>query len=234
MLKIMYNRGYFKNLAFCGGTCLRVLYGLQRFSEDLDFSLINREGYDFEKFLKGIIYDLEQIGFSLDIRRKGEKTVQSAMFKFKEILFALGLSDIESEKFSIRLEIDSNPPHGWNIKVSLVNKDFIFTVTHFNIPSLYATKLHACFYRKYTKGRDFYDLLWYLGKKVLPNFELLNNAIEQTEQKKININESNFKDFLRERLIKVDFARIRKDVEKFIVDKNELAMFNRELILCLI
>jgi hypothetical protein len=193
VLKILWDRGYFKNLAFCGGTCLRVLYGLRRFSEDLDFSLIKKEGYDFEHFLKGIIYDFGQIGFSLDIRKKGEKTVQSAMLKFKEILFALGLSDIKSEKLLIRLEIDSNPPHGWNTEISLVNKDFIFTVTHFDIRSLYATKLHACFYRKYTKGRDFYDLLWYLGKRVMPNFELLNNAIEQTEHRKMYINESNFR-----------------------------------------
>ncbi|MDI6841098.1 MAG: hypothetical protein QMD71_09705 [bacterium] len=94
--------------------------------------------------------------------------------------------------------------------------------------------MHACFFRKYTKGRDFYDLLWYLGKKLLPNFELLNNAIEQTEHKKVNVDAENFNDFLREKLAKIDFVRVRKDVARFIEDKNELKLLDKDLILKLI
>ena len=233
-LKIIYDEGYFKNLAFCGGTALRVLYNLRRFSEDLDFLLINKESYRFNSFIEKIIYELGKNRFSLDIKKGKEKIIQSAMFKFKDILFALGLSNLKSEKLSIKLEVDSNPPKGWNTDISLVNKDFVFTVTHLDIPSLYATKLHACFFRKYTKGRDFYDLLWYLGKKSLPNFKLLNNAIKQTEHRKANVNEKNFRNFLQERLATVDFVKVKKDVERFIVDKKELKMLDKDLILKLI
>ena len=234
LLKILYDAGYFKNLGFCGGTALRLLYDSRRFSEDLDFLLINKAGYRFNSLTEKIIFALKKTGFSPDIKKGKEKTIQSAMFKFKDILFPLGLSNLKSEKLFIKLEVDSNPPKGWHTEISLVNKDFVFTVTHLDISSLYATKLHACFFRKYTKGRDFYDLLWYLGKKKLPNFQLLNNAIKQTEHRKVNINEDNFKNFLRERFATIDFVKVRKDVERFIVDKNELRMLDKNLILNLI
>lgn len=234
ILKILYDKGYFKNLAFVGGTALRFLYGLRRFSEDLAFSLINRKGYDLDIFLERVAYELEKVGFSLEIKKSAEGPVHSAMFKFKDVLSLLGLSNQKGQKLFIKFEVDSNPPRGWRTELSLVSKHFVFTVTHFDIPSLYATKLHACFFRKYIKGRDFYDLIWYLGRKAIPNFELLNNAIEQTEHKKINLNADNFNDFLKERLAGVDFVKVRKDVERFIEDKNELKLLDKDLILKLI
>jgi len=234
ILKIIYDENYFKNLAFVGGTALRILYNLRRFSEDLDFSLINKKGYKFDSFLKKITYELKKYGFSVEIKKNSKEPVQSAMFKFKDVLYHLGLSSQKDQKLSIKIEIDSNPPKGWNTEISLVNKHFVFTVLHFDIPSLYATKIHACFFRKYIKGRDFYDLIWYIGKNTLPNFKLLNNAIEQTEKKRIDLNEKNFYDFLKERLSKIDFAKVRKDVERFIEDKNELKLLDRNVILKLL
>jgi len=234
ILKIISDKDYFKNLAFVGGTALRFLYSLRRFSEDLDFSLINKEGYKFESFLGKITYELEKYGLSVEIKKSAKEPVQSAMVKFKDILYLLGLSKQKDRRLSIKLEIDSNPPVGWNTELSLVNKHFVFTVLHFDIPSLYATKIHACFFRKYIKGRDFYDLMWYFGKKAMPNFELLNNAIEQTEKKRMDLNAKNFNDFLKERLIGIDFAKVRKDVERFIEDKNELKLLNRDVILKLL
>ncbi|MCK4351895.1 nucleotidyl transferase AbiEii/AbiGii toxin family protein [candidate division WOR-3 bacterium] len=231
ILKILYDKGYFKNLAFVGGTALRFLYGLRRFSENLDFSLISGKGYKFDIFLERVAYELGKAGFSLEVKKSMERPVQSAMFKFKDILYLLGLSNQRGQKLFIKLEVDSNPPKGWNTELSLVSKHFVFTVTHFDISSLYATKLHACFFRKYIKGRDFYDLIWYFGKKSIPNFELLNNAIEQTEHRRINLNAENFNNFLKEKLASVDFVKVRKDVERFIEDKNELKLLDKDLIL---
>jgi len=210
---------------------LRLLYGLRRFSEDLDFSLIKKQGYKFDDFLKKIISELEEYGLSIEIKNGIKEPVQSVMVKFKDVLDILGLSTQKEQKLSIRIEIDSNPPRGWNTELSLVSNHFVFTILHFDIPSLYATKIHACFFRKYIKGRDFYDLIWYLGKNVMPNFELLNNAIEQTEKKRLDLNAKNFNDFLKENLTGVDFARVRKDVERFIEDKSELKLLNRDIIL---
>jgi hypothetical protein len=104
---------------------------------------------------------------------------------------------------------------------------FVFTVLRFDLASLYATKLHACFFRKYTKGRDIYDLIWYLGKELLPNFTLLNNAIEQTEGKNSTLNRDNFKEFLIRKIEEIDFIKAKKDVERFLVDKDELRLFNK-------
>jgi len=234
VLKILYDKGYYKHIAFVGGTALRVLYDLKRFSEDLDFSVIRKEGYDFKHLLKGVVYQLVKSGFSLDVKEQEQKTAQSAMLKFKDILFELGLSKMKDEKLSIRLEIDSTPPRGWHTEISLVNKDFIFTVTHFDLPSLYATKLHACFFRKYVKGRDFYDLVWYIEKKILPNFPLLNNAIRQTEKEHLSVNEENFNAFLVEKLSEIDFVKVKRDVERFLLDKNELNLLNKSFIINLL
>jgi predicted nucleotidyltransferase component of viral defense system len=234
ILKILFDRGYFKNLAFVGGTALRFLYRLRRFSEDLDFSLFNKKGYLFDNILKTIIYDLTKSGFALDLKEQVKPPVQSAMFRFKDILFNLGLSNYKAEKIAIKFEVDANPPKGWKTETSLITRHFVFTVTHFDPASLYALKLHACFFRKYTKGRDFYDLLWYLGRNQKLNFKLLNNAIEQTEHKKLNISETNFKEFLQERLAKIDFSKAKRDVARFIEDKNELKLIDKNSILNLI
>ena len=231
ILRIIYNKGYFGNLSFVGGTALRLLYDLKRFSEDLDFSLIEKKNYKFNKFSGDLYRELENYGFKLDINKKNSKIVQTIDLKFKNILHELNLSPIKSHKILIRLEIDTNPPKGWTTQVTLINKTYIFTVTHFDLSSLYALKLHACFYRKYTKGRDFYDLIWYLSKKSEPNYLLLNNAIKQTEKSVVKINKNNFTDFLCKKIEKIDFKKVKRDVERFLEDKNELRLFDKNLIL---
>ncbi|MCD6083173.1 nucleotidyl transferase AbiEii/AbiGii toxin family protein [Candidatus Aerophobetes bacterium] len=230
ILKILFDIGAFKNLAFVGGTALRVIFGLRRFSEDLDFSLIHERGYNFRKLSATIQHQLKSYGFNVDVKENERKTVQTIMFRFKDILFKLGLSNLKEQKLSIGLEVDTHPPAGWNTDISLISKSFVFTVTHYDLPSLYATKLHACFFRRYVKGRDFYDLVWYLGKGILPNFVLLNNAIAQTEGKGVVVTEKNFGEFLLKRLENIDFAKVRKDVERFLVDKEELRLLDGELI----
>lgn len=231
ILRIIYDKGYFKNLSFFGGTALRFLYDLRRFSEDLDFSLIEKNRYRFDKLVSDLSRELTNYGLHADITKKDKKTVQNIDIRFKNVLHELNLSPLKSQKIFIRFEIDTNPPKGWTTRVSLINRLYIFTVTHFDLPSLYALKVHACFYRKYTKGRDFYDLIWYLGKGIKPNYLLLNNAIKQTEKTKSVIDEDNFKDFLRRKIKKVDFSAIKRDVERFLEDKSELRLFDKKLML---
>lgn len=225
-LKIMYDKDHFKNLAFVGGTALRILYDLKRFSEDMDFSLIDRRGYSFSNMNSEIKSGLELYGLDVEARVKEEKTVQSSFLKFPRLLKSLGLSRLDSEKLSIKFEVDSNPPAGWKIERTIVNKFYLMNLTHFNTPSLYATKLHACFFRKYIKGRDFYDLAWYIGRKVIPNFTLLNNAIAQTKGKSPGISGKNFNEFLIGELKKIDFKAAKRDVERFLEDKNDLKLID--------
>ena len=230
-LKILQDKNHFADMAFVGGTALRVLYDLRRFSEDLDFSVIEKRRYNFPDIIRGIERDFRLNGLEIETKIKTEKTVQNCLIKFPGLLKALEISRITGEKLSIRLEVDSDPPRGWQTESTLVNKIYVLNITHFDIPSLYATKLHACFFRRFTKGRDFYDLLWYLGKRIRPNYRLLNNAIRQTEKKDLGLNDGNISKFLIERLAKTDFAAVRKDVERFLEDKHELKLLESTVFL---
>ncbi|MFH1541083.1 MAG: nucleotidyl transferase AbiEii/AbiGii toxin family protein [Elusimicrobiota bacterium] len=233
-LKILFDHNFFDNSAFVCGTALRIIYDLRRFSEDLDFCLINKKNYSFGNIIDVLGKELNRYGLKVESTKKENNTVNVCMLKFTDLLNELKISSIKGQKLSIKIEIDTNTPHGWETMLTPINKSFMFAIRHFDLSSLYATKLHACFYRKYTKGRDFYDLVWYLGKKTVPNFKLLNNAIKQTEDKSLNINKNNFKEFLSKNIEKVDFKVIKKDVEHFLEDKNELKLLEKNIILQLV
>lgn len=231
ILKVLHDKGWFENLVFVGGTALRILFNVRRFSEDLDFSLINPAGYDFEKLCGELHKEIELHGLKMEKTLKKVKTVNNALLKFPGLLNELGISPLPGQKLSIKLEVDTNPPPGGKIENSLVNKTYIFYVKHYDLSSMFATKISACFYRKYLKGRDFYDLIWYLARKVTPDYALLNNAIRQTQGKAPSaLGGHNIKEFLLNNLKKTDLEKAAKDVERFLDDKSELKLFNYELI----
>ena len=229
-LKIIYDHRYFENLAFVGGTCLRVLFDLKRFSEDLDFSLIEKKGYDFRAMNDFIVRDFGLLGLTVESKPKTENNVHGTILKFSGLMKPLGLSELESQKLSIKFEIDTNPPKGGHLQDTVVNKVQLLNIRHFDLSSMFATKLHACFYRKYVKGRDFYDFVWYMSKKVIPNFELLNNAIEQTQKTNPAITRENFKQFLLGKIETIDFSLARKDVERFLEDPGELRLIDKPVL----
>ena len=225
-LKTLNDKGYFNHLAFVGGTSLRVLFDLRRFSEDLDFSIYETKHFDLKKMEDGLARSFKLNGLPFEAKVKSEGSIHYLPMKFTGLLKKLGLAADPEQKLSIKLEIDMNPPGGWNLTDTVVNKTYLFSVTHYDLPSLYAGKLHACFFRKFIKGRDFYDFVWYLARKAKPNFTLLNNAIHQTEKKASGINENNFKEFLLQNVKCIDFDAAKKDVERFLEDKKELDGMN--------
>lgn len=227
-LKTFYDKGHFARLTFTGGTALRILYELRRFSEDLDFFLTKKSGYDFDEVASDLKRFFGLNGIEMSLKTWGLNNVDSGTMKFHELLKNVGLSRAGNIDISIELEINLDPPRGGEIKRTLVNRMFMLNIAHFSLPSLYATKLHACFFRKYVKGRDFYDLLWYISKSIKPDYTLLNNAIHQTEGEFEPLSENNLKDFLLGRLEKIDFTEVRKDVERFLEDRHELKLLNRE------
>ena len=229
-LKILDEKKYFERLAFTGGTALRIIFTMRRFSEDIDFSLVKKRGYSFWRMNDDLLKGLQAVGLEAESKPKAEKAVHSAMLKFSGLLKEIGLSPFEGQKLSIKLEVDTNPPKGGRVQSRIIQKSYVFSVAHFDLPSMFAAKLHACFYRKYLKGRDLYDFIWYMGNKVKPNFTLLNNAIVQTQGKNPKINEGNFKVFLMKGIEKVDFKEAKKDVERFLEDKSELRLFDAKLI----
>ncbi|MDR1194917.1 MAG: nucleotidyl transferase AbiEii/AbiGii toxin family protein [Endomicrobium sp.] len=229
-LKNIYDKKAFNNIAFVGGTALRIIFEINRFSEDLDFSVINKKGYDFIKITDNIAKFFQKNNIAVESSPKTKGNIHSVFFKFPNILRDLNLAVSKNQKLSVKLEVDTNPPSGWQTDIFPINKTYLFSITAFDLPSMFATKLHACFFRKYTKGRDFYDLIWYLSKKIRPNIELLNNAIFQTERKNFKITESDISQFLSDRLDKVDFNAAKKDVLKFLFNYEETELINKKFI----
>ncbi|MFC2079826.1 nucleotidyl transferase AbiEii/AbiGii toxin family protein, partial [Candidatus Bipolaricaulota bacterium] len=150
----------FEQLAFVGGTALRFLYGLRRYSEDLDFSLERSEAYDFPRLLGRIESDLTQAGFEVTMHPHEGTPVHSAFVRFPGLLAECGLSPHPTQKLSIKIEVDTSPPAGATLQTTVINRDFLLALQHHDLPSLMAGKLHAVLSRRYTKGRDIYDLLW--------------------------------------------------------------------------
>ena len=231
VLECLQENGAFVNWAFVGGTALRFLHLMPRFSEDLDFSLTEPGAKDnFAGLMKKVKAGFEAEDYSLSIKVKTAKTVKSAFVKFEGLLFELGLSPHSSEIISIKVEIDTNPPAGANLETSIVRKHCLLNLQHYDKSSLLAGKLHALFTRKYVKGRDVYDLLWYLSDKTWPgpNVLLLKNALKQTGWSGHEITNDNWR---RETALKVsqfNWDKVLSDVQPFIEKQEDLQMLNKE------
>lgn len=234
ILKIIDEYGYFRHVSFVGGTALRVLYDLNRFSEDLDFSLVNKKGFYFKSVIDRIKKELVIQNYKIEITAKDNKTVASSFIRFEHLLFELGLSPHKDQKLSIKLEVDCNPPAGFNTELSVINKEFLISINHHDLPSLFSGKLHAFLFRNYAKGRDYYDLLWFIGKKIIPNFEMLKNAIKQTQHVSLKLDYDKTIELLKEKIIKTDFKKIKNDVEPFLADPKELRYFEKNYFLKLL
>jgi len=230
ILQSLYRQNAFKYLTFTGGTALRLLYKTGRFSEDMDFSQTVGKDIKLKTLMSKVQNDLSLIGINFEPYTKDEKVVFKSDFRFLKILQEFNLSPLKDQKLTIKFEVDKNPPKDGNKEVLLVTSPISYSVSVFDLPSLFATKLHAIFYRNYTKGRDYYDLAWYLGKQIKPNFKLLNNAIKQTEGSIEKVNESNFKEKLISHLETVDFKKVKADVERLIINHEELSFLKPESI----
>jgi len=231
ILQIIDRKGYFKNLAFVGGMALRMIYDLPRFSEDLDFSLVNAKGFTFGRMLVELRKELELNGFAVEEALGKEKPVQSDFIKFKGLPYDLRLSEHKNEKLFIKLEIDAVPPPGFVSEIVMINKNFLFKVCSYELPSLFAGKLHAVLFRKYTKGRDYYDLLWFMTRKIPVNYELLTHAAAQTEKEASTMNRETLKSLLAAKIDHVDFRQIRNNVQPFLAKKEESEYFRKEYFL---
>lgn len=222
LLQSLYRQGVFEHLVFTGGTALRIIYQTNRYSEDLDFSLEKSKGFRLDYVLQKAAKDLSAQQLPFEFYLKNDKTVATADLRFQGLLKEFNLSALKDQKLTIKFEVDKRPPKGGTKEIMLVTTPVSYTVVVYDLPSLFATKLHAIFFRGYVKGRDYYDLVWYLGQRVKPNFTLLNNAIRQTEGKTDGIRENNFKETLVKHLEGVDFKKVRSEAERFVIDYSEL------------
>lgn len=237
LLYILYKKKIYKNLVFTGGTALRFIHNLKRFSEDLDFNLSkNADGYNFVEMLEILKSELSLAGYNLEIKYNSEGNVNNAFFKFPGLLYETGISNHKKEKISIKIEIDTNPPQGGKEKVTIYSSTFMFYMLHYDLSSLFAGKLHALLCRKYTKGRDWYDLMWYMSKfeDLEPNLTFLKNAIQQTCSRKLDNTVRNWKNELKKRIKEIDFKKVRTDVSKFLEESSEGELLTEDTFLQLL
>ena len=222
-------------LAFHGGTCLRFFYDLPRYSEDLDFALERHpEQYDFPGYLEAVRRDLAAEGYSLDIRLSDQKVVHSAFVRFRGLLHELGLSPHADQVLAIKLEVDTRPPPGAGLETTLVDRHVPLHLQHHDRASLFAGKTHALLQRVYAKGRDWYDLGWYLRQPGWPppNLTMLNAALAQSGWEGKTVTPDNWKTQIRARLDALDWGLVAADVEPFILNPDEVlsrAQIRRDL-----
>lgn len=237
LLESLQEGGAFTSWAFVGGTALRFLYSMPRFSEHIDFSLTKPGIEDnFIELMKKAKAAFLAENYSVTIKVKSEKTVKSAFVKFDSLLFELGISPHRSEIISIKAEIDTNPPPGANFETSIIRKHCLLNLQHYDKGSLLAGKLHALFTRKYVKGRDMYDLMWYLSDRIWPepNIVLLNNALRQTGWQGPEITQDNWRKHLAMAVSEMDWAKVIADVQPFIERRQDLEMLKEQNIIKLL
>ena len=236
-LYVIYRKKYYQDMVFTGGTALRFVYRIRRFSEDIDFSLSARvTQIDFNLMMRDIAREFKQAGYTVEIKAKAHLTVHSAFLKFSGIMFETGLSPLKDEKFLIKVEIDSHPPAGGIEAHTIVSTPFMFYMLHYDLKSLFAGKVHALLCREYTKGRDWYDLMWYLSKfkDIEPNYIMLNNAMAQTSRNPTLINQGNWKAEIKRVMRTLDWGIVRNDVKRFLEDPVELELLTPETLINLL
>jgi len=239
-LYALWREGFLNVAAFQGGTCLRILYGLPRFSEDLDFILQTPDpDFSWARTVEGVAAVLAEFGVAAELtdRTRADRAVRQAMLKDNSLGGQLDLKFTDlppGRKLRIKLEVDTNPPSGsaWSQRFHDFPTDFSVAVQ--DLPSNFALKLHALLCRPYTKGRDWYDLLWYIRNGTLPNMHLLQNALDQTKALADSDAEVNA-EWLREVLIakiqSLDWAEAIRDVEPFLngMERRSLAVWGEPL-----
>lgn len=241
----LYRGGFFNAAAFYGGTALRIFHGLDRFSEDLDFSLISPDAqFDLSAYTQAVRDELGAYGLDMTVTEKikrNESTVRSAFIKGGTQIHLLKISSISppvtgvhpDATITVKLEVDIDPPTGAEYEIKYQLLPIPYHVRAFTPPSLFAGKVHALLCRGWktrVKGRDFYDYIWYLSKGIPLNIRHLASRMIQSGH--LPSGEKMDEDGLRRRLIerfnRVDFKQAKNDVRPFIRSQDSLNLWSKE------
>jgi len=228
--------GIFDVAAFYGGTCLRLIHGLDRFSEDLDFSLLQKDNnFNLEKYFPAIINEFKMRGRDVEITKKDKASftkVQSAFLKDNTAIYDIKFQTEKTPK--IKIEVDYLPPLEFETEVSILKGNEPAAVRTFTLPSLFAGKMHALIYRQWknrVKGRDWYDFEWYVNNGI--KLDLKHFARRAKEFDGIDVTEKSFRQSLVEKILSTDIELAKTDVLPFIQDKRILDNWSKEYFLSL-
>jgi predicted nucleotidyltransferase component of viral defense system len=218
--------GLFSEAMFHGGTCLRILHGMNRFSEDLDFLLKRPDpAFAWKKHLARVARDCALEGLHFEIQDKAEAVgaVRKAFLKTdsigKILTLELPFERHGAKKLRIKLEIDANPPAGSSFETAYISFPATAPITTQTLASGFGTKAHALLCRQYVKGRDWYDFVWYVARKTVPDLHLLGNALFQQgpwQGKSLDVSADWFLSALREKIESIDWPAAREDVRRFL------------------
>ena len=227
----LYAGGFFESAAFYGGTCLRIFHGLQRFSEDMDFSLMAPdENFDFSKYFQPIVDAFALVGREVEITKKDKKSfgkVESAFLKDNTDVYDVTFQTEKSIK--IKIEVDTCPPLNFTTEQKLLLQPHSFMTRCFTLPDLFAGKMHALVYRAWknrVKGRDWYDFEWYVRNGVTLDFAHLAERCKQFNGE--DITPESFKEKLIERFSTADIKQVKEDVLPFVRNLKELDIWSND------
>ncbi len=230
----LYHGGFFDTATFYGGTCLRIFHGLQRFSEDMDFSLLKPDDdFDFSRYFQSVIDEFAMVGRIVDIKKrdkKGLSNVQSAFLKDNTDIYDVSFQTEKSVK--IKIEVDTQPPLHFRTEQKLLMLPFSFMTRCFTLPDLFAGKMHALVYRAWknrVKGRDWYDLEWYVRHNIPLGFEHFAERVRQFNHEEIT--SDSFIAHLKERLATADIQQVKADVLPFVKNPKELDIWSNDYFL---
>ncbi len=232
---------FFRKAAFYGGTALRIFHGLDRFSEDLDFSLLLEEpDFSIEPYFHAVQEEFESLGMRVSIRKKQKihaNAIESAFLKSETLWKELVLEDIveqmgikSNKNVKIKIEVDRKPPPGFQTEEKLLLRPFSFYVKCFDLPSLFAGKIHALIFRKWkdrVKGRDWYDMEWYIRKGVPLNLShFLQRAKDTGDWEKPTIAHEEFMELLHEKISATSIENVMADIRPFIKNSQRLDIWS--------
>ena len=216
ILNILYSSKYGRHLSFLGGTCLRFVYRIERFSEDLDFDLI-KKGLNYDKLADLVEKRLAELGFKVETKVKKTAKIVIILVKISEMMEQLKIVNQKTQKLKIKLEVDFSPSKfikAESIQIASFGK--VFNVIANSLPTIFAQKIVALKYRPYQKGRDFYDLIWFLLQgNIEPEYKILK------EKGILAHNRETLVKAIKKLLQKMNLKQAKKDVEPFLFNPRQ-------------
>ena len=232
----LYRAGFFNKAAFYGGTCLRIFHGLDRFSEDLDFSLMAKdEAFDLSVYFDTVRAEFFAYGIEVDFEKKrktAQTNVQSAFLKSNTETW--NMSPKNNGNIKIKIEVDTDPPTGFSTEPKLLLLPFSFYTPCFILPDLFAGKAHALLFRKWktrVKGRDWYDFEWYIRNDIPLNLTHINKRMLQFEKGSTVFTADMFLIALQERIRALNVDQARDDVKPFTHNPAAIEIWSQEYFL---
>ena len=234
VLSGLYRGGFFSEAAFYGGTCLRIFHGLERFSEDMDFTLLRKDpSFSMEKYFPAIIDECRLLGREVEITLKNKQSfgqVESAFLKDNTDVYDLSFRTEKSIK--VKIEVDTQPPLEFDTEERLLLQPFSFMTRCLTLPNLFAGKMHALVFRTWknrVKGRDWFDFEWYVRNSVPLNFHHLQVRIREFNGRELG--KKQFAELLKEKLASADMTQVKSDVKPFLKNARDIDIWSNDYFL---